>query len=305
MFLGYRSNDATITITQDNARKVVRIHAINPPAQDVLGFNSAEIAGKPLVFLLPERIGNLLEEYVEYDRDGNDVGAVLSKVQSFCLTDKQGRELAFRLKVIRGTPMHGMDQFTLILQDTHSTRRTEAFRALLRENFRGHEVIDPDTRLPDRASLHKDVEFTLFYVNKGELSASLAVLELNGFEALVTRHGLQDVTAALRHASNIIRRNLRTDDLIGFLAPKRLCVLLFDTTPESSLMVLNRLRWLIAADAYTPEGKTPIPVTVSIAYAQLNHATGKTVLRDVETHLDAHPPQDNSVLEIHTDTQTT
>ncbi len=298
MFLGYRSNDATITITQDNARKVVRIHEINPAAEDVLGFKNDEIAGQPLVFLLPERIGNLLEEYVEYDHDGNDVGAVLSKVQSFCLTSKQRSELAFRLKVLRATPINGCDQFKLILHDTQSGRRTEAFRALLRENFKGHEVLDIKTGLPDRASIVKDTEFVLFYVGKGELKASMAVLEINDFEVLVREHSEADMMAAIRHASSIIRRNLRTDDVIGYLAPKRLGVILFDTTAESSLMVLNRLRWLIAADAYVGADKKPLPLTVSIGYAQMNSDTGKTILRSVEDYLDTNPVQGNTVHEV-------
>jgi diguanylate cyclase (GGDEF)-like protein len=298
MFLGHRSNDATITITQDNVRKVVRIHEVNSAAEDVLGFTNEEIAGQPLVFLLPERIGNLLEEYVEFSHDGNDVGAVLSKVQSFCLTSKQQKELAFRLKVIRATPINGLDQFKLILQDTQSTRRTEAFRALLRENFKGHEVLDMQAGLPDRASIAKDIEFVMFYVNKGELKASVAIIEVNGFEALQQRHGEAEAMAAIRQASSVIRRNLRPDDVIGFLAPKRLALILFDTTPESSLMVLNRLRWLVAADVYMSKNKQPIPLTVSIGFVQMKNGGDKNILRTVEGDLDASPLQGNSVHEI-------
>lgn len=298
MFLGYRSNDATITITQDNVRKVVRIHEINDAAEHVLGFQNSEIAGQPLVFLLPERIGNLLEEYVEYSHDGNDVGAVLSKVQSFCLTSKQQKEISFRLKVIRATPMNGLDQFKLILQDTQSGRRTEAFRSLLRENFKGHEVLDAKVELPNRASIAKDIEFVMFYVNKGELKASLAVIEINGFEALVGKHGEAEVVAAIKQAASVVRRNLRPDDVIGFLAPKRLALILFDTTPESSLMVLNRLRWLVAADAYVGEKKQPIPLTVSIGFTQISSGGDKGILRTAEEHLDASPIQDNAVHEL-------
>ena len=101
MFLSHRSNDAVITICQDNAKRAIDVREINPPAEQALGYKADGISGQPLSRFLPPRIQQLLTEYVEYDAEGNDVGVVLAKVQSFCILNSKGREVAFRLKVLR------------------------------------------------------------------------------------------------------------------------------------------------------------------------------------------------------------
>src|SRR5689334_16453004 len=110
----HRSNDAVITICQDNTRRVVEIRELNGPAEEALGYQKATVAGKPLTGILPERIQKLLEEYVEFEDDGNDVGNVLSKVKSFCIVNTKGREVAFRLKVLRSESLDKNAYFRLI-----------------------------------------------------------------------------------------------------------------------------------------------------------------------------------------------
>lgn len=301
MFLSHRSHDAVISIYQDNANQQIMIHDVNHPAEDILGFPKTDLVGQPIGFVLPERIHALLREYVEFEQDGNDVGSVLSKVQSFCLVNQKREEIAFRLKVARGTPVDRHDQFSLILQTAQSGRRNEAFRDLLRENFKGHEVLDLDTQLPDRASLNKDVEFVLFYVHKKELNASVAVLELDDYKQLTQAHDKKTVAAMFRHMAQIAKQNLRADDTIGFLAPKRLGAILFDTNNESARMVLNRLRWLIAANPYVLENKQTVPLSVSVGYACLSPTDDhKEALQDVEHYMDASPER-NSVKELPSD----
>src|SRR5690242_5310698 len=101
MMLGYRSNDAVITICQNNAAKSIEITEINKPAEDLLGYTNTELLKKPLHHILPPRIGTLLEEYVEFKGDASDVGEVLAKVQSFSIVGRDDKETGYRLKVVR------------------------------------------------------------------------------------------------------------------------------------------------------------------------------------------------------------
>ncbi len=268
--LGHRSNDAVITICQDNSRQAIEIRELNQPAEDVLGFDSATVSGRPLIHFLPNRIQTLLNEYVEYDDEGNDVGIVLSKVQSFCIVNNQGKEVAFRLKVLRSESLDKHAYFRLILQDRAGGRQNEAFRAALRDNFKGHEVLEPHTGLPDRGSLIKDLELVHYYVNKEALKACVAVVEIDHFQDVKGKHGEDAVYDLLKHVAGIARQNLRGDDTIGCIGPDRLGILIMDTNPESARMVLNRLRWLIAAAPLAPENREPIPATVSIAFGRVD-----------------------------------
>lgn len=288
---GYRSNDAVITICQDNGKKSIEIKEINKPAEQALGYEVSAVSGQPLARFLPERIQTLLAEYVEYDDVGNDVGNVLSKVQSFCVINQSGREVAFRLKVLRSESSDKQANFRLILQDRAGNRQSAAFRAILHENFKGHEILEPHTSLSDRNSLTKNLELVQHYVGKEALRSCFAVVEIDQFDALLKKHGETVCFALLKHLSNLARQSLRGDDAISFVSPSRLGLILMDTNTESARIVLNRLRWLMAATPMTVDDKEPLPVTVSIAFRQVGPhgsvASEKGLIDEVEAALAA------------------
>lgn len=283
----YRSTDAIITICQDNTRKRIDVRGLNPAAETMLGLVSNKIEGHDLVDLLPQRIRGLLKEYVEFEDDGNDVGTVLGKVQSFCILDNAGKEVAVRLKVLRSESLDKNAYFKLILQgQVASAKKDEAFRAVLRENFRGHEVLETNTGLPDRHSLTRDIGLVLHYINKDMLSASFAAVRLDQADDIRAKHGPEIRYAVLKHIAAIARQNLRPDDVIGCLKETSVGIILMDTTPESARMVLNRLRWLIAAHAFELPNQELLPVTVSISFAAVKpHSIDKELVLNVETHL--------------------
>src|SRR4051812_5911212 len=117
MMLGHRSNDAVITICQNNATKSIEITGINKAGEELLGYSQGDLTGKPLLKILPPRIAEMLNEYVEYESDANDVGHVLSKVQSFSTIGHDGKENAYRLKVVRTEASGKTISFNLVLQD--------------------------------------------------------------------------------------------------------------------------------------------------------------------------------------------
>lgn len=297
MLISHRQSDAVIAIYQDNSEQQTYIHDLNDVAADMLGFGKGDLIGQPIGFLLPTRIHKLLEEYVEYEDFGNDVGSVLGKVNSFCVVNKDRQELTFRIKVQRSTPVGGHDQFNLILQSEAGNRRTEAFRELLRENFKGHEVLDNATGLPNRASLLKDIELVMFYVHKKELKASVAMIDLEDLEQHQQAHGDKGVAEAMKHIAMLSRQNLRNDDTIGLVSPGRVGIILFDAVDDAAQMVLNRLRWLIAANACTMPDDQKAALSVRVAFTNLEPDSTKvdSVLDDLEASLDSNEVPSNRV----------
>ncbi len=287
MTLGYRSSDAVLTICQNNKAKSIEISNINKPAEEMLGYENSELASKPLASLLPARIAELLSEYVEYGSDANDVGNVLSKVQSFSIIGRDGKESAYRHKIVRAESTGAMLMFNLVLQDTMGFRKNEALRKAIQDNFKGHEVLDPDTGLPDRNSLAKDVELMGYYNSKSDLRTCFALLQLDHFDELLSQYGRPACVAIIRHIAHICRQNLRPDDVVGSVNNKRVGVLLLDTTPESARLVFNRLRWQIAANPYTLPDRTNIGLSVSISFGRVVSGLGDRKLIDnCESFLD-------------------
>ncbi|MBV8939150.1 MAG: diguanylate cyclase [Alphaproteobacteria bacterium] len=294
----HRGNDAVITVCQNNQSRRIEIREINESAAAALGYGAGEVVGRSLTEFLPKRIDSLLNEYVEFEDDGNDVGGVLSKVQSFCIVDRQGKEVGFRLKVLRSESLDGNAYFRLILQSRVADKKDEAFRALLRENFKGHEVLEPHTSLPDRNSLAKDVDLVHYYVTKDALRASLALLQLDQHATLLERGGEDAAYAALKHIALIARQNLRTDDTIGCLDSRRLGLILLDTTSEAARMVLNRLRWAVAAHPFSLADGHPMPLTVSIAFLLIDgDASRKDTLQRAEQSIARLQTDGNALVE--------
>jgi diguanylate cyclase (GGDEF)-like protein len=287
MLLGYRSNDAVITICQNNNAKSIEITEVNKAAEELLGYKSAELLKMPLWKILPPRIGTLLEEYVEFKSDANDVGEVLAKVQSFAVVGHDEKETGYRLKVVRDTSSDGLITFKLVLQDRLGLRKNEALRKAVQENFKGHEVLDKETGLPDRASLVKDIELVGYYNSKSDLRTCFAILQADHYDQLFSRHGRPVCVAMLKHIAAVCRQNLRPDDVVGVMTHNRLGVLLLDTTPESARMVSNRLRWQIAANPYVLPSRGTVGLSVSISFTRVSgRATDKTIMDDCMAALD-------------------
>jgi diguanylate cyclase (GGDEF)-like protein len=242
---------------------------VNKIAEDMLGYKNSDLSGRGLASILPPRIAEMMGEYVEYAADANDVGEVLAKVQSFAIIDKNGKETGFRLKVVRSESSGDSINFKLVLQDRMGLRKNEALRQAIQENFKGHEVLDPTTNLPDKYSLGKDIELMGYYNSKSDLRTCFAILQIDHFDDYFSQYGHHICVAIVRHIAMVCRQNLRPDDVVGTVAAKRLGVLLLDTTPESARMVFNRLRWQIAANPFDLPNKTTLGLSVSITFARI------------------------------------
>lgn len=300
MMLGYRSHDAVITICQNNAAKSIEITEVNKTAEDILGYPGAELAGKPLGRILPPRIVSLLEEYVEFMPDANDVGEVLSKVQSFSVVGRDDKETGYRLKIVRSDSRGDKILFNLVLQDRVGLRKNEVLRKAIQDNFKGHEVLDPDTGLPDRNSFIKDIELVGYYNSKSDMRTCVALLQLDHYDDLFSQYGRQVCIGMLGHLAGICRLSLRPDDVVSSIAYNRLGVLLLDTTPETARMVSNRLRWQIAADPFVLPDKSTVGLSVSISFSRVSGRTAdKKLIDECTAALDSLAPTvANALIEV-------
>ena len=267
--VGYRSNDAVVTICQNNKAKSIKIQQLNKIAEELLSYEGGELAGKELSTILPPRIADMLSEYVEFEEGANDVGEVLGKVQSFSIVGRSGKETGFKLKVVRAESRGGELYFDLVLQDKSGLLKTENVRKAIIESFKGHEALDPDLSLPDRYSLDKDIDLITPYNNRAELRSCFAILQLDHADELFAQYGRTKFNAIRKHVAMACRNNLRPDDVVGVVNNKRVGVLLMDTAIEAERVVFNRLRWQIAASPFTlPDGST-VGLSVSVSYGSL------------------------------------
>lgn len=276
-----KAEEKSITIRQDNRRMAIEVMGLSDGAMHLLGYAPELIDGMKLGAMLPGRIAMQLDEYVEYEENGQDVAAVLSRVKDFAVQGRDGREHHFRLRVVRQPPVAGHACFRLVLQSSNPVpRRQEPFRAVLKEHFAGHQVLNAVTGLVDQPSFIKDIEFTKHYVLKDKLVASVAVLRLTQPRVVPP--------AMLKHVAGVIMSNLRGDDVVAGVEHDELALLMLDTQGEAARMVLNRLRWLVGTNPYAAPGEEIQAIQCRIAFARL-HGDGedRLVLDKLHMALDA------------------
>lgn len=284
--MDYRTNDAVITICQNNKTKTITITDVNEAAKEITGFGPIDIVGRPLDNILPPRIAELLKEYVEFEDDANDVGAVLNKVQSFSILFRNGTENGFRVKLVRLSSTTSQYFFALVLQNQLGARKNEAIRKTIQENFKGHESLDFRFDIPSRESLIKNIAVMKRYSK--EMLSCCAVLQVDNYDKLLAQYGDIMFNELFKHTAFITKRSLRPDDVVGYIGDGRLGIMLIDITAGSQRLVLNRLRWQIASNAYSTVDKKVIGISVSISFCDINDAySDSETIRICEKSLDA------------------
>jgi diguanylate cyclase (GGDEF)-like protein len=299
MTRNYRSNDAVITICQDNHAGSITILDINDTAEEMLTYRRRDVAGKPLHNFVPPRIADMFKDYVKFGRDGNDVGEVLSKVQRFSIVSREGKKMGFRLKVVRAESNGGAVNFHLVLQSAGGQSSDVDLRSYLEVAFKAHERLDPDTALPDRQSLAKDIEVMLDYQpsNRRQMSTCLGVLQIDHYDALFSQYGRRVGSDIVKHVAQLCRQSLRPGDVVGIVNYKRVGVLLLNTTPETSRQACNRLRFQVAAAPFLLRDKVNIGLSVSITFGSIfGRSREHTILEDCDAALNSLPSSAANVL---------
>lgn len=281
----YRKSDAVLIICQNNEKKILEIAAFNEEASRVTGYSNEEMVGRPLSLVLPERISSTIDEFIEYEDGKNDLMAILSKVRNFAIRTRDGKEIEFKLRIISGESIDRNPWFHLVLVDEQKVRDAAAFRSIIRENFKGHEVIDPRTDLPDRASIIKDIELVIYYVRDKNIFASFAVVDINGYDELKDKYGQETCERLHKHISHTFRQKLRTEDTLGTLSERTLGLILVGASQEEARMVLNRLRWAISVSPLAVGGKELL-AQVNISFTQIDgKISNLELLKKAEEHM--------------------
>lgn len=286
----YRAHEAVITVCQRNARKSIEIVEASEAASRILGYQAKDLQGKNLSFLLPPRIAAMVEEYVEFLPDGNDIAAVLGKVKDFTLLGSDNSYRPFQLKLARLEAGAEGDYFRLILRSPAQKEEDNGIRRLLAEHHLGHEVKDETTGLCDLTSLVKTLEMVHSYAVSGGLKACFALLAIDGYDDVLARHGKAMCDAWRRHIADQCRQQLREDDLLGEMGDRYFGLALLEVEPDTARLVCNRLRATLAARPFAIKRNT-LNYTVSIVFSAIGETQIGNVIANCKAMLAGEPAQ--------------
>lgn len=132
-------------------------------------------------------------------------------------------------------------------------KAVELGRAADEELVRLHSTIeetqhrDEITGSFNRRQLNQHLADTWTRANAGFDPFSLAFIEVDRFDTIVSAHGTAVGDECLRQVARIIGANLRTDDVLARLSGAQFAVILQNTMMEGSLVALERIRRGLAA----------------------------------------------------------
>jgi diguanylate cyclase (GGDEF)-like protein len=238
----------------------------------------------------------MIDDYVEFEDGHNDVGDVLRKVRDFQLKSKNGKHMAFKVKIVRHHSQKH-DEYMLIMQDEEEQRNNDTVMAALRENFEGHAALDSDTGLPDRSSFEKGVDLVILHRENIANGVCVALFELDDYDQILARYGINACHKAMQDIAALCRQNLRGNDVVAQFDKNRLALILVGTAREPAKIVLNRLRWLIAGLHIRTEQGIDVNTTVSVLFHDVD-ATSKPekMLQHIEQVLNDKPKESTNVV---------
>lgn len=294
----FRKTDAVLTIAQDNARRAIEITAANEAACRLLGYDGEELMGKNFAEMLPERIAEMIEDYVEFEDAANDVGDVLRKVRDFELQTQAGKTKPVDLKVLRHTSVEHAE-YLLVFYGSAQKEKADAVMKAARKLLEGKRAIDDATGLAKRDNFEQSVNVLLPQLEDVTNGACLAVCELDGYQKILAKHGIAMAHKAMREAGALCKLNLRGNDLVAQFDERRLAIVLTGATGDPAKMVLNRLRWLIASHK-TRDDNVVVSSNATVWFRELTKETqGKDLFAAFEAAIEAKTDeQANTVIEI-------
>lgn len=263
-----RKGDISILVRQDNDESRIIIESVDAAIENIIGYEAEELIGTDLVDILLPTTADTLRNFLEYDAESeNDLGAVLSRVRDFGFITKLGYEVKISMRVSRAMSDEKKQKFDIVIRD-HS-EISEGSKSALR-NFKGRQIIDKVTGLPDYDSFMRESEFINFCINKDRLVASFALIAVDGLDNFSDMYGMDSTVILVRELVSCCRVNFREDDIIGAIGGGRIGVVLLDATAPSAKIPLNRLRWQIASHPFDSILGNNVNVTLSVVFCQLS-----------------------------------
>ena len=128
--------------------------------------------------------------------------------------------------------------------------------------------LDPLTTLHNQLFFRRVASRRIAQAKRHDVPLSLAMLDMDDFEEYNDLFGYEAGNAVLRRVAGVLRRSVRTDDLVARYGGEEF-VMLLNSEPREAEEALERIRSRIKARCSPGNGLARQPVTVSVGVAGL------------------------------------
>jgi len=247
------ANDAIITADDEGI-----IVSWNQGAEKMFGYSEAEISGRPMIQLLPDRYHDQYLANVSQLRAGRKM-KIIGKTVDMEGLRKDTSKFPLELSLAQWETPEGRF-YTVIIRDITERKRYQ-------ENLEYFAVHDTLTGLLNRRSLEDLLNRTIARAKRGAKS-SLLYMDLDNFKDVNDTVGHSAGDEVLINLTNLIKAKLRTEDTVFRLGGDEFAVLLEGMDSREALTAAERLRLVVEKHPFEQGGRL-FPMSLSIGLIEI------------------------------------
>lgn len=264
-----RKSDAVIAVRQNNTGHKIEIQDVNRAAEQLTGRAKTDLIGRHFSDILPDRYQDMIDSYVEYDTNTNDLDHVLKRVIEFKVRNKIGEEVPVEMKVFR-IPGRDLDPcFEILMRDITLQEKMKEIKQRLQQEVSAQQITDTDTGLPSIAALLQYIDIVAEFITTHKVEAAFGIIDIEPFYPIQENYGPAAANRLMKEIGDRFKRTVRAEDSLGYFGDGMLGVLLFDCNNENAMVALRRIR-----ASFTNKPIEILPgqsenITVNISFRQI------------------------------------
>ncbi len=231
---------------------------LNKEAEKTFGFTPAEIQGKHLNILIPERFHEQHDLHVQKFSRGGVSARLMNQgtnLEVQCLRH-DGSEFPGEISLLK-MDFDEKKIFVAIVRDITPHKELENELRILSE-------YDSLTGILNRRKIEEHVKQEMSRALRYDRKLSLLLLDIDHFKKVNDNYGHDTGDLALKHLVGVCQGNLRKVDLFGRWGGEEFIVILPEVGSEGISLVAEKLRKAIEQNPLIIDGTREVPLTISI-----------------------------------------
>ena len=148
----------------------------------------------------------------------------------------------------------------------------------VQDHLRQLALLDPLTKVSNIERFHHEIRM----LDAAGISYAVLITDLDNLKALNDSHGHQAGSAAIQVTANVLRRVVRTTDLVARFGGDEFVVILREADRVGAQIVMNRVRKMLAEERLPTAPEAQLKISMGVAISGEDGATPEELLRSAD-----------------------
>ena len=148
----------------------------------------------------------------------------------------------------------------------------------VQDHLRQLALLDPLTKVSNIERFHHEVRM----LDAAGIPYAVLITDLDNLKALNDKHGHQAGSAAIQTTANVLRRVVRTTDLVARFGGDEFVVILREADRVGAQIVMNRVRKMLAEERLPNAPDATLKISMGVAISGEDGSTPEELLRSAD-----------------------